>query len=161
MIDVPQFRGPLTSLLREVFGLSDMPTGYFLDSGESGLLGLTKSIDAVTASAVYLPGHETIAAHCGHVLYTLDLFLALERGERPQPDWAATWATQAVDEAGWAGLQAGIQSAYDGVMAALAQREEWPQPAIGAGLMLLAHTAYHVGVVHKMITLQPADQAQD
>ena len=81
MIDVPQFKGPLTTMLREVFGLSDRPTGYFLDSGESGLLGLTKEIDAATASASYLPGHETIAGHCGHVLYTLDLFLTMERGE--------------------------------------------------------------------------------
>ena len=35
----------------------------------------------------------------------------------------------------------------------LQARESWPQQAIGASMMMLAHTTYHVGVIEKMITM--------
>ena len=152
-MEAQAFKQTLISLLAEAYGLSDAPTGFFLDSGRSGLFGQIEKIDAKVASDQIEPDHETIAGHCRHLLYTFEIFLAFENGERPTPDWAASWVPQIVDEAEWDKLRAALKSAYDLFIEKVQARTEWPQPAVGAGMMMLAHTVYHVGVIDKMITI--------
>ena len=149
MIAEEEFKAPFLVFLAEVFGVSDAPGGYFLDTGRSGLLGTLDEIDAATASTPLASGPDTIASHSAHVLYILRFFAAHERGENPAHDWPSSWTTYRVDDEAWDRLRAALRSTYDAVTARLQARDEWPGPAIGAGMMLLAHCAYHVGVIHR------------
>jgi hypothetical protein len=150
MIQTTDFKQSLDGLLAEVFGVSEARGGEFLDTGRSGLLGLIDRLDAETASAVLHPGDETIAAHCAHLLYQLNLFLAYEQGRAPRADWPASWTTQGVDEKAWKSLRLELHSASQAVRQHLQSRQAWPQIVLNAWMMLLAHVSYHVGVIDKL-----------
>jgi len=153
MIPQSTFKSSYTQLLAESFGMSGAPTGFFLDTGQSGLLGLLESVDATTASTPVPAGGDTIAAHCGHVLYILHLFDSYERGAPVRPDWQASWRLAAVSDDEWRDLRAQLHTLYHAVAAHFERRIEWPDQALGAWLMLLPHVAYHVGVIDKMLTV--------
>lgn len=153
MIDDGIFKQSLAGLLSEAFGVAESQQGFFLDSGQSGLLGTINQLDAATASTLFRPDAETIAAHCGHVCWLLNFFAAYERGETPAPDWAASWQTQVVDEPTWKALRGEIAQTYTHLLTRLHARTDWQPMAVGAWMMLLAHVSYHVGVIHKLRTV--------
>jgi hypothetical protein len=150
MIDTAVFKRSLGNLLAEAFGVSPAEHGFFLDSGSAGLLGTIEELSAQIASATLGAGEETIAAHCGHLLYVLELFDGYERGQPPKPNWKASWSTSTVDEAAWDNLRSELRAGYERTARQLQAREEWPEPAVGAWMMLLGHASYHVGVIHKL-----------
>lgn len=152
MIKTEDFVKHLTALLTEAFGVLDSPDVFFLDSGRDGLLGTVDGIGADTASRPLKPGRETIAAHCGHVLYLLQLFDAYDQGQTPQPDWAASWNTNEVDEASWRRLRADLRAAYDSVLARLKGGGPWPEPRLAASIILVTHCAFHVGQIRMLHT---------
>lgn len=149
MIETATFTRPLRALLDEAFGVSTAPHGAFLDRGESGLLGTIATIDAATAIRSSA-GEPTIAAHCAHVQYLLSLFAEYEQGRFPQPDWPASWQYPAPDAAGWDSLRSDLRAAYAATTGYLDARIAWPEPAVGAWMMLVAHCSYHVGVIHAL-----------
>lgn len=150
MIDEGVFKQSLAGLLAEALGVAESSYGFFLDSGQSGLLGTINQVDAAIASTPFRPDEETIAAHCGHVRWLLNFFAAYERGETPAPDWPASWQTQVVDEPTWAALRSEIAQTYTHLLTRLHSRADWQPMAVGAWMMLLAHVSYHVGVIHKL-----------
>lgn len=147
------FKRPLLALLTEAYGLSEAPTGFFLETGQSGLFGQIHRLDAALASTPVPAGGETIAGHCSHLLYTCNFFLAIDRGEQVRPDWKRSWIPATVNEEEWDTLRSDLRASYEKLMGKLKAREEWPSQAIGASMMMLAHTVYHVGVLDKMLTL--------
>lgn len=151
MIPTNDFTSAFFTLFAEIFGVADMQSAYILDTGQSGLIGTIDKLSAEVASAAPSPNQATIASHCGHILFLLHFFAAFERGETPEPDWEGGWATRAVDEAAWRALRAELRATYDALMVRLRQREEWPQQAVGASMMLLAHCAYHVGEIRQRL----------
>lgn len=150
MIQPADFQQSLGRLLDEAFGVSEAPSGKFLDTGQSGLLGSIDTLDARTASAELRPGDDTIAAHCAHLLYHLNLFLAYEQGQAPRADWPSSWKTHEVNEFEWKSLRLELRAAYQAVQAYRQTRTAWPVIVLGAWMALLAHVSYHVGVVHKL-----------
>ncbi len=150
MIQTSDFKQSIDGLLAEAFGVSQAPSGKFLDTGGSGLLGIIDGIDAGTASAVLRPGDETIASHCAHLLYHLNLFLAYEQGKAPRADWPSSWNTHAVNDAAWKSLRRELRAAYTELRADLGARDSWPQIVVNAWMLLLAHVSYHVGVIDKL-----------
>jgi hypothetical protein len=151
VIQTSTFTQPFFVFFAEAFGVSAMPSGYFLDTGQSGLLGTINTLSAEVASAARTPEEATIAAHCGHILFLLDFFAAYERGETPTPDWPSSWTTRVVDETEWGALRHELQTAYDTIVTRLQARETWPDEAVGASMMLLAHCAYHVGEIRQRL----------
>jgi hypothetical protein len=151
MFPATTFVRPLLVMLAEAFGVGETPNGYFLDTGQSGLMGTINALSAQTASAARTPEEATIAAHCGHILFLLRFFAAFERGETPEADWPGSWQTRVVDERDWDELRRDLQGEYDNLVARLRQRETWPDEAFGASLMLLAHCAYHVGEIRQRL----------
>lgn len=143
----------LVRLLAETFGDSDAPRGFYLDTGQSGLLAAIQTLNAPTVSTPIQPNEPTIAAHCGHLLYSLQLFNAYEQGQRPTPNWASSWDKQQVTKAEWETLQANLATEYKSLIGYLEAKTAWPEPRVAAGLMLLAHAAYHVGQIRQLITL--------
>ncbi|MBK9714625.1 MAG: hypothetical protein IPO81_25435 [Kouleothrix sp.] len=151
MVATTAFTQPFFVLFAETFGVSERSDGYFLDTGQSGLLGTITTLSAAVASAARTADEATIAAHCGHIHFLLEFFAAYERGEAPAPDWARSWTTRVVDEAHWKALQHALQTSYTSLMARLQARESWPDEALGAAMLLLAHCAYHVGEIRQRL----------
>src|SRR5262245_15023483 len=156
MIKAEDFTKPLTSLLAEAFGVLDSSDAFFLDSGQDGLLGTIDGLSAVRASTPLKADLATVASHCAHVLYLLQLFDAYEQGQFPQPDWPGSWRTRIVDEAAWKALRADLKAAYRAVTGRLNESEAWPEPRVAASMMLLAHCSYHVGQVRMLLTAIPS-----
>lgn len=151
MISQATFSQAFFTLFAEAFGVAGDRAGFFLDDGKSGLLGTIDQLSADQASAGRTAEESTIAAHCGHVLFLLEFFAAFQRGETPNEDWASSWRTHVVNEAEWADLRAKIRSTYDFIVTGLQSSDEWPEPAIGASMMLLAHCSYHLGEIRQRV----------
>src|SRR5215471_2175123 len=142
MISTAEFSKWLLLLLAETFGVADTPSGYILDTGQSGLFGTIDTLSAEVASAAPITEQATIASHCGHMLLLLQYYAAYERGETLEPDWAGSWATPVVDDTAWQALRHELRTTYDALMARLQVRDTWPESGVAASLMLLAHCAY-------------------
>jgi len=56
-----------------------------------------------------------------------------------------------VDDAQWQALQHELQAGYTTLVARLRARETWPDEALGAAMLLLAHCAYHVGEIRQRL----------
>ncbi len=152
MIHDNDFKMPLAALLGEAFGALETDSGFFMDNGHDGLLGVLGEVDAGTASAALQPQNATIASHAGHVLHVIDLFLAFEQGEHPRADWETAWQRRKVDAAEWTQLRDDLRARYDDIMARLHARTDWAGQVAGAWMMLLAHVAYHVGEIRQIRT---------
>lgn len=145
------FTQPLFVFLEEAFGVTESPSGYFLDSGRSGILGTIDGLSATVASEPDARGGATIAGHCGHVLFLLRFFLAVERGESLEPDWQSSWATGAVTDAEWRALRTDLRRDYEHLVARLRGRDPWPDAAVGPVMLLLTHCAYHLGEIRQRL----------
>ena len=152
MIEPAVLAASLTTLLAETFGVSNSPEAYMLENGRAGLMGTINGLSAATASAALTPTEPTIAAHCGHILFLLSFFSGFEAGGTPAADWEGSWATRVVDEPAWAALRGQLQSTYDTVVARFTPDSAWPEPRVGAAILLLAHCAYHVGQIRQLLT---------
>lgn len=152
MIDIDAFKRSLTTLLAEAFGVTDNPHGFFLDDGQAGLLGTIDKVDMITANAALRPANETIASHSGHLLCLLQYFVAFEQGQPPKMDWPGSWRFRNLDAAAWATLRADLRNNYNTLSALIQARAEWPEPAVSACMMLLAHVSYHVGEIKQILT---------
>ena len=159
MIENSSFTGPFLVMPAEAFGVSEMPSGYFLDTGQSGLMGTINALDARTACAARTRDDPSIAAHCGHILYLFRFYAAFERGETPAADWPGSWKTPDLDDAGWDTLRHELQTEYETLVDWLQKREAWPDQALGASMMLLAHCAYHVGEIKQRLSWVGVDGA--
>jgi hypothetical protein len=151
MIQSTDFTKWLQILLAEAFGVADTADAYFLDSGQSGLLGTINTLSAGQASAAPTAEQGTIASHSGHVLFLLQLFDAYEHGQTPTADWEGSWATRVVDDAAWQALRDDLRAAYDTVIADVQANDAWPEPRLAAALTLLAHCSYHVGEIRQRL----------
>ncbi len=151
-IEIAHFAPWLRTLLDEIFGVSASPQGYMLENGHAGLMGTINAISAETASAALAPDEPTIAAQCGHILFLLSFFDAYEQGQTPAPDWEGSWSRHVVDEAAWAALRGELQTTYDRVAARLTPEGHWPEVRVDSLMMLLGHSAYHVGQVRQLLT---------
>ena len=61
-----------------------------------------------------------------------------------------------VDEAAWAALRGQLQATYAAVVARFTPASAWPEPPVGAAILLLAHCAYHVGQIRLLVTVLKA-----
>jgi hypothetical protein len=150
LMETSVFTEPFYTFFAEAFGVSDTPAGYFLDSGQSGILATIDGIPAAVAS-VGAGDEVSIAAHCNHILFLLNFFAAIERGEMVEPDWRSSWAVQEVDDAEWQALRDALHAAYNEVISRLQARDSFPDAAVGPAMLLLAHCAYHLGEIRQRL----------
>lgn len=152
------FLQPFLVLFAETFGVSELPEGFFLDSNDAGLLNTMAALSPEAASAARSPEEATIAGHCGHILFLLEFFASHERGEPVAPDWPSSWKVRKVDAAQWGALQEQLRTSYAALVGRLQARENFPDEAIGAAMMLLTHCAYHVGEIRQRLLWVAAGQ---
>jgi len=140
----------MLKLLPEIFGATEDKYGYVLDNGWSGILGTIEKLSASDASKGARPGSETIASHLRHALYMMELFEPYLKGESPQTDWPGSWRDWVVDETAWKALREQVDRAYAEILALVERTEDWNEDAVSASLVLLTHTAYHLGEIRQI-----------
>ncbi len=130
-------------------------------AGEGWFDGLNPTlaqIDAATASKLSAPGRSSIAAHCEHLRYVLEVVNAWVKLEKPQPDWSLAWKTSSVDAAQWEALKAGIQTECETLKTLIVGSSEWNPKLLNLLLSNTSHLTYHVGAIRQIWMLVRTDQ---
>jgi hypothetical protein len=147
-IALDAFTAALKQLLAET--CERVEHSIFLDKGTS-LFETLADVSAEEASRRVAPTCACLAAQVEHVTFYLDLAVRFARGEQVGPvDWEATWQRTAATPAEWQELQARLRAAYTTVRELIDSPATWElDQAIGGGLGILAHTAYHLGEIRQ------------
>ena len=147
------FTGNLFTLLKETFeGPPPKTSSAFLDQG-CGLFQTVEQLTAEDASRPARPGGTTIAAHCAHMKFYLDVLHRYLQGPIEPADWKQSWLVQTVGPEEWGALRRELRRAYDTTSQALRSVESWGERPIGVGMAVVAHTAYHLGAVQQLLRM--------
>jgi DinB superfamily len=144
---LPTPQESLLELLEETF---EKPQGYYLDRAKGGLFGTLEGITSEVASRPVAQQHPTIAAHCEHLRFYLDVLYRAMHGDTARANWDESWRTQTVTASEWDGLRAAIRFEYDRLMTELRAMEA-QDTRLETGMSVLAHTAYHLGAIRQLI----------
>ncbi len=146
-------------LFKEIFGVlpEDSPS-FVLDGPFQGVLPSLNSLSAEEASLAYAPEKVTIAGHSGHILFLLDYFRSMARGQKPNSDWDWSWRYSQVSAKEWQDLRSQIQAAFDDALQ-LMQQSEWNDQIAGGSQVLLSHVGYHIGQIRQLITFVQQERA--
>jgi hypothetical protein len=148
------FTGNLSRLLRETFESPPTTGGAYLDPG-TGLFRTLEGISAVRASRTPVVGGPTIAAHSGHLLYSIRIMHAFLVGREPGPlDFPGSWGGQIVDADEWTTLKADLRAAYDALIATVESQGAWNEATIGEAMVILVHSAYHLGAIRHAVRME-------
>jgi len=145
------FTRSLFFILKETFeGPPPRTSSAYLDQG-GGLFQTIKNVTAEDASRAVWPGAPTVAAHCAHVKFYLDVLRRYMQGVSEQADWKQSWLVQTVGAAEWESLKQELREAYSKVGEALRSVGDWGERPVGGALAVVAHTAYHLGAVRQLV----------
>jgi hypothetical protein len=149
-IDEKDFSDNLFYILKETFeGPPPQTASAFLDQGG----GLFQTIDALTAEDASRPpqtGAATLAAHCAHTRFYVEVLRGYMRGSKEKADWQESWRVQTVSAEEWERLKRELREAYETLMEELRAVESWDDDTVGGALAVLAHTAYHLGAIRQL-----------
>ena len=145
------FTKSLFRILKETFeGPPPKTSSAFLDQG----CGLFQTVEKLTAEDASRPAREggtTIAAHCAHMKFYLDVLHRYMRGPIEPADWKQSWLVRTVGPDEWESLKRELREAYDTISQALRSVEHWGERPVGVGIAVIAHTAYHLGAVRQLV----------
>lgn len=145
------FIGNLERLLAETFeGPPAVGGSAYLDKG-AGLFQTIAPITAEVASRAPLPGAPTIAAHCVHLAYYVEVLQGFILGRELELDWPAGWTVLVVDDAAWDAVRADLDARYRALRRTIETYPSWGDDPIGDALAILAHTAYHLGAIRQIV----------
>jgi hypothetical protein len=124
-----------------------------------GILRTVEALTAAEASEAAVEGGSTVAAHAGHVRWSLGFALGFFQGNGPIGDWAESWTVKTVSEQEWAQLRNDLRIAYEKIKTAIQQHSDWSDPQFAKGtLAMLPHLGYHLGAIRqKMVAIRPQD----
>lgn len=152
MSDVAErdFTASLFTLLKETFeGPPPNTASAYLDQG-GGLFQTADKLTAGEASRAVRPGAPTVAAHCAHAKFYLDVLHRYMQGSDEHADWKQSWLVQEVGPEEWESLRSELRASYETVTAALRSVETWGERRVGGAMAIVAHTAYHLGAVRQL-----------
>ena len=143
-MEAQNYKKWLLTLLQETFGDPSQPAAYFLDSASSGYFGVLEKTGAELASQSLKPGNATVAAHCSHVVFLLQVVEKYLRGE----DWHVT----TVNEAEWDLIRKSLRDGYDQLISSIEAADDWSEESLADSLIVLVHSAYHLGEIRQIIS---------
>lgn len=156
-IDEKDFSENLFVLLKETFeGPPPQTPSAFLDQGG----GLFQTLDALTAADASRPPHPgapSVAAHCAHVRFYVEVLRRYMRGSVEKADWQESWRVQTVNDAEWETLRQELRASYATLTEELRAVEHWDDNNVGGALAVIAHTAYHLGAIRQLARLSQTD----
>jgi hypothetical protein len=141
----------LLELLEETF---ENPQGYYLDRPKGGLFRTLEEMTFEDASRPVAQKRPTIAAHCEHLRFYLDVLYRAMHGDTTRADWDASWRTQTVTATEWDALRSAIKTEYTRLMTELRAMDA-QDTRLETGMSVLAHTAYHLGAIRQLIPRDP------
>lgn len=149
----------LATLLEELFDGPGQPGPWVLDGDAPGLIALLRVTSAEVASSPSITGRRSIAAHAGHLLYSLSLLNRWANGE-PNPfataDWVGSWDRGSVTDVEWQDLVDALETAARDWIAAVRQPREWDPIALTGTLASAPHIAYHLGAIRQLLPVDTA-----
>lgn len=148
-IEVEHFMNPLFDLLEETF---DKHHGIFLDANTS-LFQTLETISAAQASIPVGGKCASLAAQVTHLTFYLEVLerFVFEHDNSPA-DWGMIWRTvEKVTPAEWNALQANLKKTYQRLVQRFRGTTRWNEDAIGGGMAIIAHTAYHLGEIRQAL----------
>ncbi|HKR66785.1 MAG TPA: DinB family protein [Thermoanaerobaculia bacterium] len=137
----------ILAALQEGFEGPHDGSSYFLDS-DGGLRGTLAKVSAEEASRAV--GGTSIAAHAHHIRFSLAASAASIAGDSSPRDWNESWTVRNVDETEWDRLRRELDAEYDKLRATIAAHGD---SALGAGVGVVAHLAYHVGAIRQKLAV--------
>jgi len=158
MMEVKNYKKWLLTLIQETFGVALQPAAYFLDSVSSGYFGVLENVGAELASQSLKPGNATVAAHCSHVVFLLQVVEKYLRGEdikTNREDWEDNWHVTTVSESEWNLIRKSLRDGYDQLISSIEAVENWTEEALADSLIVLVHSAYHLGEIRQIISSAP------
>jgi hypothetical protein len=118
----------------------------------SGVLGVLDNLSAEQASTPPAPGRRSVAAHAGHLLFSLDAATRRLRGENPELDWDASWNSSAVTSAEWDRLRRDLRAELERLQQVILEhRGDWEPMALKGIIATVGHTAYHLGAIRQIL----------
>ncbi len=144
--------GQMLAVLREAFEGPPGPWSYFIDNDpDAGMLGTVAGRSAEAASRPR--GETTVAARAHHVVFGLHASAAWIRGDRTPRDRAESWRVTSVDEDDWRRLRDTPRAGYEDLREAIERHAASGAEAMGGVVGTLAHAAYPLGAIRRMIAV--------
>jgi len=142
----------IIEFLDEVYdGPRHQYTWFIGNAPGSGLLGMLRGLSAEDASTPIVDEGTTVAAHVGHLRWTLLKVGSFIRGESPTWDWSESWAVGRVDPDEWASLVGSLEAEFKSVAQSLRSGFIWhTDDQLKEVLALMPHAAYHLGAIRQM-----------
>ena len=141
------------TVLAEAYEGPEDPRGTWFENNaaDAGFFATLDGLSADEASRAPRPGGSTVAAHAGHLRFSLEVSRRWVTGDRGPFDWGRSWAVRQAGDAAWAELRAGIRQEYGAFRRALDEAGELDFLAFAGVLGAVAHAAYHLGAVKQMV----------
>ena len=147
-INHADFAKALSIMFRESFeGMPTPEEQVFLDR-DAGIFMTLGRLDAEQASAEI--NSNTIAAHCEHARFYLELLDNYLNKDFRILDFKQSWRIKIVDEDEWDALRENVSRTYRKVSETFEKNEEWALDSITVAMGIVAHTAYHLGSIRQM-----------
>jgi hypothetical protein len=145
--------GGLGTILTEAYEGPPNPreTWFVNNAADAGLFPTLDALSADEASRSPAPGRSTVAAHAGHLRFSLEVSRRWVTGDRGPFDWHQSWAVSAVDDAAWAELRAGLREECRAFRRALDESGELDENTFTGIIGGVAHAAYHLGAIKQML----------
>jgi uncharacterized damage-inducible protein DinB len=151
-IETKDFSNNLFQLLKEFFESPPSSGAACLDQ-KTGLFDTLNNLSPKQASK-QLPEAPSIAAHCEHVRFYIDIYMGGLQGKTyGKIAWKQSWVKQTVNDIEWRELQDNLKAQYQELMTLLESFETWDDDKVGSPMAILAHTAYHLGAIRQLIRL--------
>jgi hypothetical protein len=144
------FTESLFVLLKETFeGPPPATASAYLDQG-GGLFQTVEALTAEQASRAAGAGAPTIAAHCAHAKFYLDVLHGYMQGSDESADWKQSWLVREVGAEEWESLKSEMRASYETLTKTLRSVGAWGERSVGGAMAVIAHTAYHLGAVRQL-----------
>ena len=147
-VNAADFVSNFFDLFKETFEGTGGSSSHFIDPKGGSLFDTLEHITPELASSN--PSGSSIAAHCAHTRYYLQVLPKFMRGEKPQTDWPGSWQKSQVDALEWDALKLELRTEYENITHFLQDIQSWDDEMIGGGLSMLVHTAYHLGAIRQL-----------
>ena len=149
-IENKDFTNNLFLLLKEFFE-SPLVTGAACLDQKTGLFDTLNELSAEQVSK-RVQDASSIAAHCEHMRFYLDIFLGGLQGKTyGKIDWKQSWLVQSVNEGEWHALKEKLRAQYKELTQLLESFDFWDDYRVGDPMAILAHTAYHLGAIRQLL----------
>ncbi len=149
-MDTTKLTDSIFDLLDETF---ENHHGFYTYEGTS----LLKTLAGITAEEASIPvggSCPTLAAQVAHTAFYLDVQGKSMRGEDEEVDWEDIWnRTGAVTPDEWEALKSNLKHSYDRVVATARTFEGWDTENSLIILAIIAHSAYHLGVIRQSLCI--------